>query len=272
VIQPSEKEIRDLLLKKGIVSLRYSAPLEAPEGMASYHVVLRPPYNLEMLRSQARNGVKRGLENCTVEQVPFERLAGEGWGLQQDTLERQGRLKSMREAEWRQICLSALGLPGFEAWAALVNGEMAAALLTTRIDDTCYVPYALNLRQYLKLHVNNALFYSVSCNFLERDGVKEIFFSLHSLDAPESVNEFKFRMGHFAKPVRQRVVFHPWLKPMTTWRTHAFLAKLIQRYPESALFAKAEGMLRFYLKGKPSLINQEWPEILADEKTKLMSA
>ena len=79
LITPDEKEIRDLMLEHGIAALRYSTPLGFPNGMVSYHVVLKRPYKFEMLRSQARNGVKRGLENFKVEQISFERLASEGW-------------------------------------------------------------------------------------------------------------------------------------------------------------------------------------------------
>ena len=58
----------------GIASLRYSTTLDSPEGMVSYHVVLHKPYDTDRLKSQARNGVKRGLEHFKVEQIPFERL------------------------------------------------------------------------------------------------------------------------------------------------------------------------------------------------------
>ena len=61
--------------------------------MASYHVVLHEPYDLTNLPHQARSGVKKGMNNFQVQQIPFERLAEEGWVLQQDTLDRQGRLK-----------------------------------------------------------------------------------------------------------------------------------------------------------------------------------
>ena len=66
LITPQEKEIRSLMLKHGIAALRYSTPLDFSGGMVSYHVVLHRPYKLEMLRSQARNGVKRGLEHFKV--------------------------------------------------------------------------------------------------------------------------------------------------------------------------------------------------------------
>jgi hypothetical protein len=272
LIQPSEQELRKLMIGKGILSLRYSTSLEALEGMASYHVVLHSPYNLEMLRSQARNGVKKGLERCQVERISFERLADEGWNLQQDTLDRQGRLSSMTQAEWQYLCLAASDLPGFEAWAAIVANELASALIIARLEDTFCVPYAASHRKFLNVHVNNALFYTLSCDLLNREGVSGIFFTVQSLDAPASVDEFKFRMGLIAKPVRQRVVFHPWLKPLTTWRTHAFLTKMTQQYPENSMLAKAEGMLRFNLKGKLPLAEQEWPEVLSEEKTKLLES
>ena len=272
LIQPSEQEIRKLMIGKGIVSLRYSTPLEAPEGMASYHVVLHNPYNLEVLRSQARNGVRKGLGNCQVERISFERLADEGWNLQQDTLDRQGRLQSMRQADWQRLCLAARDLPGFEAWAAIVAGELAAALLTVRVGDTCCVPYAASHRKFLNMHVNNALFFTASHDMLNREGVAGIFFTLQSLDAPQSVDEFKFRMGLIPKAVRQRVVFHPWLKFIANHQTHAMLAMLIRRYPENPALAKAEGMLRFNLKGRIALADQEWPEIIAEERANYSNA
>jgi hypothetical protein len=264
LIQPSARELRSLTLGRGIAAIRYSTPLGAPHGIVSYHVVLRGPYNLEMLRAQARNGVRRGLSRFQVERIAFERLAEEGWSLQADTLERQGRTKSMHQAEWRRICRAADGLPGFEAWGAICEGELAAALLTTRIDDTCYVPYALSHSRFQREHVNNALFYTVSCDMLGREGVAGIFFTLQSLDAPESVDEFKFRMGLMAEPVRQRVVFHPCLRPLATRKTHAFLLRRLARDPGNPLLAKAEGMLRFHLAGRRPLEAQDWPACLAE--------
>ena len=138
--------------------------------------------------------------------------------------------------------------------------------MTARIDDTCYVPFALSQSKFLREHVNNALFYAVSCDMLARDGVAGIFFTLQSLDAPESVDDFKFRMSFTAKPVRQRVVFHPALRPLAGSRTHAVVLRLLGRHPDDPVLAKAEGMLRFYLQGKRPLEAQEWPACLAEAK------
>jgi hypothetical protein len=266
LIEPSEDELRDMMFKHRILSLRYSTPLEASLGKVSYHVILSNPYNLDILRSQARNAVKRGLAKCKVEQVSFERLAEEGWILQRDTLDRQGRSTSMTETEWRRICLSAVGLEGFEAWAAVVEGELAASLIISRIGDKFYVPYAFSHRKFLDLYVNNALFYSVSCNLLAREGINGIFFTVQSLDAPKTVDDFKFRMGFNAKAVRQRVVFNPLVEPFITNSTHKIVKTLFKRYPEKTSLAKAEGMIRFYLYGKLPLDQQVWPDCLVQSK------
>jgi hypothetical protein len=270
LITPDEKEMRGLMLKHGIAALRYSTPLDFPNGMVSYHVVLHRPYELAMLRAQARNGVKRGLEHFKVEQISFERLAAEGWVLQQDTLARQDRLRSMTREEWERLCRSADGLPGFETWAAISNGELAGAVIICRIDDVFSVPYALSHSRFLADHVNNAIFFSVSREMLEREGVNSIFFTVQSLDAPANVDEFKFRMGLEPKAVRQRVDFHPILNPIATPAVHAWTRNLLQRDPSNPLLAKAEGMLRFHVEGKRRVAEQAWSECLAMQKDTLI--
>jgi hypothetical protein len=267
IIEPSRQELRSLMVRHAIAALRYSTPLESPEGMVSYHVILKPPYSLEMLPHQARNGVKRGAKCFQVEQISFERLADEGWKLQCDTLDRQCRSDSMCQADWKRICMAAKDLPGFEAWAAISDGELAAALYTNRVGDTWCIPYALCHRKFLHDHVNNILFYTVCRELLSRQGIKGMFLSLHSLDAPESVNEFKFRMGFTAIPVRQRVVFHPALAPFTNKFTHSVLTRLMQRYPKNNFLSKTEGMLRFHVLGKMSLADQIWPESVSQYKS-----
>ncbi len=266
LIQPDREEIQMLLVDQGNLALRYSCPLGTHPGMASYHVVLTPPYSMETLRSQARNGIRRGLEHCSVAQVGLERLANEGWTLQQDTLQRQNRSKSMRKEEWELLCHSATGLPGFEAWAAIVEGELAACLLVARTGDVYCVPYAVCHHKFLNLHVNNALFFTVSNELLSRPDIRELFFSLHSLDAPESVNEFKFRMGLQARPVCQRVALHPILEPLANGLTLSIFQKLLRLNGDMPFISKLEGMLRFYRNGILPLEQQVWPECIADRK------
>ena len=271
LINPARRETDALMWKHGIIALRYSTTLGNRKGKVSYHVVLRRPYELEMLKSQSRNGVKCGLAHFNIEQISFQRLATEGWILQQDTLARQDRLRSMTQEEWERLCRSAIDLPGFEAWAATSNGELAGAVIICRIDDVFNVPYAMSHSKFLSDHVNNAVFFSVSREMLGRPGVKGIFFTVQSLDAPPNVDEFKFRMGLLPTPVCQRVDFHPFLRPFITPSLHAWIARSLQRDPSNPRLAKAEGIVRMHVESKCPASEQAWPDCIASHKESFLS-
>jgi hypothetical protein len=178
----------------------------------------------------------------------------------------------MTQTAWERICLSAQNLAGFEAWAAIMDGDLTASILTARIDDTCYVPFAQSHHKYMPLHANNALFYEASRNMLAYPGVKKIFFTLHSLDAPDSIDEFKFRMGFMACPVRQRIYFNPLLRPFASRTILSALKRARKRFPFSHTIAKAEGMLRFYVRGKQPLGEQVWPACLQEYRARALAS
>jgi hypothetical protein len=97
---------------------------------------------------------------------------------------------------------------------------------------------------------------------LGRDGIEGVFFTVQSLDAPPTVDDFKLRMGLIPKPVRQRVDFHPWLRPLATPTTHKLFTTWLQHDSGNPVLAKTEGMLRFYLDGRQPLTHQNWPDCL----------
>jgi len=263
IIEPTQSEINDLLKKYRAITLRYSTPIHVGAGYVSYHAILEDPaYGYPNLSRGTRTNVRKGLKSCQVERISFECLAQEGFFLQLDTLNRQGRQLDLEHDKWKTLCLAAGDLPGFEAWGSLVDGKLAASAIVFQMDNCYYILYQQSLRQYLSEKVNNALTFSMTQNLMKRAGTRSIFYGLHSLDAPVSVDEFKFHMGYMAKPVRQRVDFHPWFKPFATRTTHKFLTHLCQRDHGNPFLAKAEGMLRFYLEGKRSLEEQNTQKVL----------
>ena len=196
LIEPSAKELRELLLRQGGIALRYSTPLSASQGKVSYHIVCEnPQYDLASLTRQARQNTRRGLEYAEVRQIPLARLAQEGWALRRDTLERQGRLGAESETWWRRMCATAEDLPGFEAWGALHNDELTASFLAFTCDDRFTLPHEQSATAHLEYRPNNAIFYEIIRQAVQRPGINGVFFGLHSLDAPATVDEFKLRMG-----------------------------------------------------------------------------
>lgn len=267
VIEPDETELQQFLQKNKALGLRYSTPIEAPAGAASYHVVYgQAEYLLSNLPKKARYDVRRGLKKVTIEPISFARLADEGWPLRAETLVRQNRVGAENQGWWQRLCRSTRGLPGFEAWAASANGQLVASIIAFTCDDCCTILYQQSATDYLKYGVNNALCYVFTHEMVSRPTISSLFYSLHSLDAPASVDKFKFRMGYRAKPVRQRVVFHPWLEPIFNRVSHAGLQQLQRWRPGNPTLAKAEGLLRFYLAGRRPLHKQHWPACLAGIK------
>lgn len=265
VIEPDERELNQLLRQNKAIALRYSTPVTAPRGKLSYHVVCQDPtYDLAFLPRQARQNVRRGLEYANVEPIPLFRLAAEGWSLRRDTLERQGRIDAETEGWWHRMCMSARDLPGFEAWGAIHEGELVASFLAFTCDDCFTLPYEQSASVHLQHRVNNAIFYSVTHQAIQRDDITSVFFCLDSLDAPPSVDEFKFRMGFTAKPLRQRVVFYPLLAPFFNKASYAVIKQMLRQYPNNPRLSKAEGMVRFYLDGKLGASDQDVPACLTE--------
>ena len=219
---PSEAELRQVFRRGRALALRYSAPLTSPVGKLSYHVVYaNPVYGLDQVSRQSRQNVCKGIAYAGIEPISFTRLAGrEGWALRQETLVRQGRTKAETEAWWKRLCLSAKGLPGFEAWGASHGGKLVAALIAFRTGDCILMAYQQSLTAHMRFGVNNALAFVFTQEALARPGVKKLFYGLESLDASWEVDEFKLRMGYSLETVRQRVVFHPALRPMLKPATH----------------------------------------------------
>ena len=270
LLSPTEAELQGLFRENTATAIRYSTPIDANEGSLSYHVVYDgKEYPLKNLPKKARYDVKKGLSVAHVEPVPLARLATEGWDLRYDTLVRQGRTDAESVNWWKKLCLSAEGLDGFEAWGASVDGKLAAALLGMQYENTYCIFYQQSRTDFLRFGVNNALTYVVTSEVLQRPGVNQIFYGLHSLDAPSSVDEYKFRMGYRAKPVRQRVVFSPFLRPFVNNISHKMLQISLKLFPHNHIFSKAEGMFRFYLNGKLPLDRQVAPAALASSSNEI---
>lgn len=267
VIQPTEDELRDFFFEENAIGLRYSTPMEAEEGSCSYHIVHEHvTYELKNVDSSIRAKVRRGLEACQVGPIPLERYAREGWPIERDTQDRQGRHSRHGRSHWNRMVEAATGLDGFEAWGAEVEGRLAAGLMFVQIDDCVDLLYQQSLREFLPLRVNNALLFDTTRALVARPGVRLIHNGLHSLDAPASVDQFKVRLGYAVKPVRQRVVFHPRLAPWIGAAASGVLERLVALYPESDYLQKTEGLTRFYFNGKLPLPRQRFPEILEADK------
>jgi hypothetical protein len=270
IIEPSEKEIFTLLKNNNAIGLRYSSSINAPLGKLSYHVVNNSsPFELEIMPRKVRHDINKGLDYSVIEKIPISRLIVEGWRLRLETLLRQGREKAENESWWKNLCYSAQDLPGFDAWGVLRDGQLVSSLLAFTFNDCYTFLYHQSLSDHLQYGINNALFYVATSNALKQKGINQVFLALQSLDATQDVDNFKFRMGYLAKPIRQRVVFHPLIQPLINNNSYKLLAYGQKLFSKNNLLAKAVGLVNFYLQGKLPLANQTWPGQLILHKEKI---
>jgi hypothetical protein len=259
-----QEDINLLLNEEKAIGLRYFSPLDSSFGAASYHVIYKGTnYSLNSISKKARHDVRRGLGYMRVEPITFERLAEEGWVLRYETLVRQGRAKAETREKWQKLCMSASDLPGFEAWGALENGFLIGSIISFICDDCVNILYQQSRTLYLPQRVNNTLIFSFTKELLNRKDKLWIFYGLHSLDAPPSVDRFKFRMGYTFRPARQQVIFHPKISPFIGTTSYSMVKTLKKILPKSTAISKLEGLIRFYIIGKRPLENQKWPEAIS---------
>lgn len=273
IIKLDNGEPITVLRRSGAIGIRYSTPLDSSEGMVSYHVVNSGKiYSLDHLSKKARYDVRKGLRVYNVEPISLDRLAGEGWELRHETLVRQGRVEAESRLWWEKLCHSANGLQGVECWGAIEKGtgRLASALFAFICDDCFCILYQQSRTEQMSFGANNVLTYVVTDEVLKRTEINQVFYGLHSLDAPAGIDDYKFRMGFSARPVRQRVVFHPWISPLFNRVSYSALRCLLNCKPGSNTLAKAEGMIRFSLEGKWPLAEQQWPEALAEQRPNLL--
>jgi len=263
VIEPDDKELDILFRKTRAIGLRYSTTIAAKEGYISYHVVYDSPiYSLENLPKKARYDVRKGLKSCRIQKISFDRMAREGWKLREETLNRQGRIGAENYKKWEKLCLSAKIIGEIEAWGAIIDDKLVASLIAVDINECSLILYQQSLSNYLQLGVNNALVYTFIEDALKRPDIKSIFYGLHSLDAPESVDEFKFRMNFRPKMVKQRIVFRVGLRPFVNRYILNMLKFLKNNIINLNGLSKFEGICRFYLEGKKPTEFQLWPKPL----------
>jgi hypothetical protein len=244
-LQP--EEIREILQHPPCFGLRFPTSLEGP-GKMSYQIVCdTSDYGLHCLSANVRSKVRRGLKRCEVARVSFAELARDGVQADRDTLVRQGRPIRLSGRRWARYWEAAERTPGMEGWAASVSGVLAAFLVTVQFEDCVEFLLARSRDDLLEAYPNNALIFSVAEEMLVRRKLRAITFGLESLEPVESLDEFKLGLGFRRSPLRQRVVFHPFIRALLRRSSaRAIVYRWADRYgSERTFWRKTAGLLRF---------------------------
>lgn len=244
---PTAEELRPLWRHFPCLGVRFAAPISGP-GRVSYQIVCdNPDFSIESLSGNIRSKVRRGLKRCEVRNVPLDEIAVAGRAANADTVSRQGRGGVLEGERWDRFFRATQATPGFEGWGAWCEGELAAFLITATFDDGVEFLLARSRSDLLAAYPNNALIFTVTEEMLVRRKAPQITFGLESLEPVGPLDEFKFGMGFEARPLRQRVVFHPLFRPLVQ---SARVRRAMQQWSErrgadGVFWRKAAGILRF---------------------------
>jgi hypothetical protein len=252
VASPTDEELRTVLRQRPCLGVRFAAPFQA-RGKVSYQIVCdNRDYGMETLSANVRSKVRRGLKRCTVAPIPVEVAASAGRRAHADTVARQGRQGVLADDSWERFWAAAAAAPGVEVWGAWTGADVLAAfLVTVTFEESVEFLLARSCSDELHAYPNNALLFHVTEEMLAHRGVPEITFGLESLEPVGPLDQFKFSMGFSARPLRQRIVFHPVLRVLLR---QASVRAMFHRWSEgrgtgNVFWRKAAGLLRFAEEG-----------------------
>jgi len=209
LVTPNSNEL-SRLLRGFSAGVRYFGP---PEGLGreSYAFFCRDRnYDLEILSPNTRSKVRRGLKHCKIERLEPGYVMAHGKPVHDDTMRRiRVRDPYPWEAYWRAVKESDC----VEVWGAMMGKDLVAYLVAVLAESSCEIWVARSSSDFLRFYPNNALLFTVVQNMLSRPEMEQIWFGAESLEDVSSTDQFKLSMGFVKAPIRQRVVFHPLLRP-----------------------------------------------------------
>lgn len=262
----TDEEKKYLLINKKKLAIRYSTPLSEKYGKISYHVIWdKPTIDIDKMSAKVRYDIKNGLKYATINPISMQKIVDEGWEARRQTIERQCRIDSESEKEWKKMWSAALGIDDFEAWGAIRSGELIGSIIALKYKEIAYILYQQSQTEHMKYGINNAIAYKFTKQKLESGSVRKVFYGMQSLDAPSSVDQFKTRMGFSIVPVRQCIALSPPIEFLSNKISMNLLTYAESRGIKAALFKKVNGMLRFYNEGKMIDREQTISPLLADE-------
>lgn len=245
LITPSKKEVNSVLWGVPCLGVRFFTKTEY-QGKLSYFVVASDKnYDITSVDPKSRSQTRRGLDNIQIRRVEFKDLAKYN-ALNTDTLIRQGRKTGVWTLKrWQTYCNSARGLPGLEAWGAFYDNNLAAFMVGYQMDDYFEILHHSSASEFLHLNPNNALVFYVTKLKLSSNEVNNVCYGPESLDAPASLETFKFRMGFQKLPMKQVIILNPLIQPMINNFSYSFIRRISKR-AKSDFWKKLEGIVRFY--------------------------
>jgi len=247
LIEPGKEEIDELFNKYGLKAIRYPTSSESFGFPSVLEVNTDPTYDLSWLEREARRQTRRGLENCTLEQIDFDYLMQHGLALNRDTAKRQGRHMIYTDPEyWKIYCNAGKQTPGITAWGVMTEGQLGTYLVAAEEDNWWNWLLTNSSTALLKKRTSNILFYQATKDFFSNNPSKKICYGLGSLEDVNWLDYFKKNMGITMQPIKQRLIFSKKLQIALAFAREPCIKMLNILFPRNYTVRKTSAMIRLY--------------------------
>lgn len=243
-VSPSRAELRQVFRATRCFGVRFVTHPES-SGRASYALMLDDrAYDLDSLSANSRSKVRRGLKQCEVLRLDPAFVRIHGHAANNDTLRRTGFTRDVYN--WDRYWDAVAATPDVEVWGARRQHQLLAYLVAVPVEGCVDILVARSADDGLRYYPNNALLFTAARDLVQRPGIERILFGLEPLEAVAGVDSFKESMGFTRRPIRQRIVFHPFAERIARARATARIASALARRRSAGVFwRKLEGLLTF---------------------------
>jgi hypothetical protein len=244
-INPPLAEVEALLLTHHLAAVRYSS-LEQQGKVGYLYLCEDKSYDLTKLSKRARRQIRKGLANCSVQEIDFDYLHAHGIPLNLDSIRRHGRDNPLytRPERWAQFCDAGRRVEGARVWGAIVEGQLATYVVGFVVGDWVDLIVMMSRTDMWPLYPNHALIYSVTKELLSKPGVNHVGMGHSSLLDKPGIDLFKERMGFVPHEVNFVAVIHPWLRPfLLSGLGKGALMKVSHLVPQYEMLHRAAAVL-----------------------------
>lgn len=209
LIDADDATIEDLLRRSGRIAACY---VVADRGVPSWAWWVRDPeYGPASVQRQFRQNLRRGGRRVVVRPLDWDEFRTAGFPVHRDVASGRGVRDSRLPGaeEWEAICRAAESTPGAEATGCLVDGRLAAFILSVTDGGVCEGILADVSPRHADARPAHALYHGFAAAMVRRPGVTGVTIGRQAIPPRASLDAFKRHAGFVAEPIRVAVTLHP---------------------------------------------------------------
>jgi hypothetical protein len=242
----SNDEVQEVLWHGCNAFVTYLLPAnELHAANAWLYICSDPAYSPDKLAKHARRDVRRGFRNLRIAPLSSAELLAHGLQAFCDTRRRAG-LSDGTPDEFRRRFIFRVTCGGHAFFGAWRDGQLAAFLSITEVDDWAEIEGSFSLDAFLNLTPNDALVSAALFHYLTKQKCRMVSYGLSSIQAKSNevgLHVFKSKVGFEATPVHRVFEVHPLIRPFISKATLWTFKQALNLVPRHRRLKKVEGML-----------------------------